>query len=266
VRAFVFCDIATLFGSLPGNAQTKVEATAINEDIVIVAKRLEQVENPAVLENFCKNLDTAQGKKVADTLTTYFYNCKDCGTKAIENVDADVGHTKDTDIEHSGYIQSPVNYTVCHAYAEDTSVSCNGTFTGSYRTADDRGSQTSNGRIDGLHWYIVVPKPAGLFPGGCSVKGTVLGVVREGDEAIPGAVCLQMWSNRHNRVSLRQMIGSHHITPHFRTALRGGSLLVLEYVIMSFLMRNIPASRTGKGNDRNMPTPAMRGTAKAFPD
>ena len=72
--------------------------------------------------------------------------------------------------EHHGVIQAPVGYTVCRAYlVEPTSVTCNGTLTGGYRTADDPNS----GRMDGLHWYMVVPHPAGIGPGRCWVDAGI---------------------------------------------------------------------------------------------
>jgi hypothetical protein len=53
----------------------------------------------------------------------------------------------------------------------DPSLTCNvGTLTGSYRTADDPDSAN----YDGLHWYIVVPKPAGIGAGGCWVEATIV--------------------------------------------------------------------------------------------
>jgi hypothetical protein len=71
--------------------------------------------------------------------------------------------------EHKGVIQAPVGYTVCRAYAKNPSVNCNGTLTGSYRTADDPGS----GGYDGLHYYIVVPTP-GIGAGRCWVDATIV--------------------------------------------------------------------------------------------
>ena len=67
-------------------------------------------------------------------------------------------------------IQAPAGYTVCHAAAKDPSLTCSGTLTGSYRTADDPNSA----HYDGLHWYMVVPKPSGIGAGGCWVEATIV--------------------------------------------------------------------------------------------
>ena len=134
-------------------------------DILIEARNLHHANNPAALERWWQDVeDTAGiGEAVASA-----YGCVGCVTafyKAVNNV----VHFSNGPQDFSGAIQSPVGYTICRANVMNPSVNCNGTFTGSYRTADDPNSAS----IDGLHWYIVVPPP-GLFQDACWANGTVV--------------------------------------------------------------------------------------------
>ena len=112
-------------------------------------------------------LDTQETRMIGDAVTAY-YGCVGCATLMSESMRKIVPLPAGGN-EHKGVIQAPVGYTVCHAYVKDPSVNCNGTFTGSYRTADDPNSA----RLDGLHWYMVVPRP-GPGQGRCWVEGTVV--------------------------------------------------------------------------------------------
>ena len=105
-------------------------------------------------------------KVVASAIATY-YGYPEAAV-AIENIPS--VNSRNQGIEHWGYIQAPVGYTTCRSYVVEPSLTCDATFTGVIRTAD----HPDSGKIDGLHWYIVVPKPAGAFPGRCWVDGYVV--------------------------------------------------------------------------------------------
>jgi hypothetical protein len=143
---------------------------AAAEDVLVVAKHIDQVENPRELEKLWKEvINTPVAKTVADAVVSLYTGCVGCTTVAINFINTNVVHFRDAGEEHVGAIQAPVGYTVCRAYVMSPSVNCNGTFTGSYRRADDPAS----GKIDGLHYYIVVPRPA-AFGGRCWVEGTIV--------------------------------------------------------------------------------------------
>jgi hypothetical protein len=136
-------------------------------EILVEARHLEQVENPGEIDRWRKVIDAQEVRAIGDAVTTY-YRCTGCYSMVGDAINTTVP-LKDAGNEHSGVIQAPVSYTVCRAYGKDQSLNCNGTLTGSYRTADDKNS----GGHDGLHWYIVVPKP-GVGHGRCWVDATIV--------------------------------------------------------------------------------------------
>jgi hypothetical protein len=142
--------------------------SASAQDILVEARNLDHVNNPAELERWWTDVeDTTVVKAIGEAVASY-YGCRGCVT-AFHNAVNNVVHFSNGPQDFSGAIQSPNGYTVCRAYVMNPSVNCNGTFTGSYRTAKDPHS----GGIDGLHWYMVVPRP-GLFAGRCWANGTVV--------------------------------------------------------------------------------------------
>jgi hypothetical protein len=142
----------------PANAQSP---------LLVDARHLDQVENPSELDRWRKVLDTQEVRAIGDAITTY-YGCVGCYSMVGDGINEIVPLPSGGE-EHKGVIQAPVGYTVCRAYVKDPSVNCDGTFTGSYRTADDPNSAN----LDGLHYYIVVPTPA-IGAGRCWVDGTVV--------------------------------------------------------------------------------------------
>ena len=74
-------------------------------DVLVLAKHLNKVENVNQLQLVWKNLDTPEGKQVADGIANYLWGCSNCGSEAINIVDAVVGHTKDQGEDHTGYIR-----------------------------------------------------------------------------------------------------------------------------------------------------------------
>jgi hypothetical protein len=147
---------------------------ALAQETLVVAKNIDHVEQPNLLQQLWKTVDSDQAKAI---LATLGWSEVLGGVELLDQVN--VIHFSDSGIDLSGAIQAPVSYTVCHAYIKDPSVNCNGTLTGSYRTADDPHSA----KIDGLHYYIVVPKPA-AFAGRCWVNGTIIVTFIKAD---PGA-------------------------------------------------------------------------------
>ena len=147
-------------------ALPKVAAT---EDVLVLAKHIDKVENPRELERSWKDTtNPAILETVKEMLP--FTGCADCPDTVIEFIDdVKVEHLRDAGEEHVGAIKAPDGYTVCRAYVISPSVNCNGTFTGSYRRANDPGS----GKIDGLHYYIVVPRSS-VVGGRCWVEGTIV--------------------------------------------------------------------------------------------
>lgn len=144
-------------------------ATAIAQQSKMLASvyDLNIVESPSEFDRWWREIiNTPEGKAALDAVAAYF-GCEGCGTAFVEGVNA-VRQQRDEGNEHKGWIQAPVGYTICRAWVVDPSVNCNGTFTGSYRRADDPAS----GGIDGLHYYMVVPTPR-IGAGRCWVDGDV---------------------------------------------------------------------------------------------
>jgi hypothetical protein len=113
--------------------------------IYVNALHLDHVENPSELDRWRKQvLDTKETRAIGDTITSY-YGCTGCYSM-VGNALNKVAPLPSGGIEHKGVIQAPPGYTVCRAYAKSPSVNCNGTLTGSYRTADDPVSA----HLDGL--------------------------------------------------------------------------------------------------------------------
>ena len=159
----IFIVVVTwLANALPLKAQG-VEAGEILVDV----RRLDRVENPSEFERWRRVLDTQEARYVGDAVTSYF-GCVGCYSLVGDGLNRIVP-LQSSGEEHRGVIQAPIGYTVCRAYVRSPSVNCNGTFTGSYRTADDPNSAM----LDGLHFYIVVPKPR-IGAGRCWVNGTVV--------------------------------------------------------------------------------------------
>lgn len=148
--------------------ETNPPTLAQEKNVLFVAQRLNKVENPAEIDRWWTSvINTDEGKLVADLVATYF-GYPGGGTAAIEGIDAIVGPGRNAGNEHWGTIQAPVGYSVCTAFVKDASLNCNGTFTGALHEA----TRASN-NIDGLHWYMVVPRP-GIGQGRCWVDGTVV--------------------------------------------------------------------------------------------
>ena len=141
--------------------------TAHAQDILVSAYHLDMIENPSEPARWWKQINPQDGEAILNTIATD-YGYPGGGTTVINTVNAVIGHS-DHGEDHKGWFQSPVGYTVCSAYVQNPSVNCNGTFAGSYRSADDPNS----GGIDGLHYYIVVPVP-NIGGGRCWAEGTVV--------------------------------------------------------------------------------------------
>lgn len=142
-------------------------ASAQGTDILVDARRLNKVENPSELDRWRKVIDAREARLIGDAITSY-YGCVGCYSRVGDAINTIVPLPAGGE-EHKGVVQAPVGYTVCRAYVKNPSVTCNGTFTGSYRTANDPNSAN----LDGLHWYMVVPKPK-PGKGRCWVDGTVV--------------------------------------------------------------------------------------------
>lgn len=142
---------------------------AQTKDVLMTAQRLNKVENPSEIARWWTSvINTKEGKAIADMLATSFGYPRG-GAAAIEGIAAIVGPGRNAGNEHWGTIQAPVGYTACTAFVREPSVNCNGTFTGVLRTAD----HSQSGGIDGLHWYMVVPRP-NIGAGRCWVDGIVV--------------------------------------------------------------------------------------------
>jgi hypothetical protein len=141
--------------------------------LIVTQKHLDKVESPDA--KYWIDIIKVAGSAIA---TAYGYP-----EAAVAIQDIPSRNSKDQGNEHWGHIQAPVGYTTCDAYVVDPSLTCNSTFTGVIRTADHPGS----GGIDGLHWYIVVPKPSGAFPGRCWVDGYVVVIFADASQGRPSS-------------------------------------------------------------------------------
>jgi len=155
---------------------------------LVDAKQINQVENSRELELlWTQVINTPLAKTIADAVVTFYTGCAGCTTTGINFINANIVHFNDDGETHVAAMQAPVGYTICHAYVMDPSVNCDGTFTGTYRKATDPASA----HIDGLHYYLVVPKPA-AFAGRCWVNGTIVATfVYAGSENPQLATCGQ---------------------------------------------------------------------------
>lgn len=159
--AFIVGASTSLLATVPSGANA--------QEVLVVAKNLDTVNNPAELERVWRVIDTDQVKLVGDAIAAY-YGCPGCVSASFAFIDnANVLHFSDAGEDHKGAIQAPVGYTICRAYVLSPSVNCGGTFTGYYCTAD----HPNCAHIDGLHWYMVVPRP-GVGQGRCWANGTVV--------------------------------------------------------------------------------------------
>jgi hypothetical protein len=139
------------------------------QDVLVQAVNLDHVNNPGDFARWWHDVeDTTIVRSIGEAVASY-YGCVGCVTALHNGVNNLLHFNLNGPQDFSGAIRSPEGYTVCHAYVMNPSVNCNGTFTGSYRTADDPHSAN----IDGLHWYIVVPRPR-VGAGRCWVNGTVV--------------------------------------------------------------------------------------------
>jgi hypothetical protein len=168
-----------------------------SQEILVDARHLDKVENPSEIGRWQKVLSTPEVQAIGDAVTTA-YGCVGCYSMVATGVNT-VVPLSNAGNDHKGVIQAPVGYTVCRAYAKDPSLNCDGTLTGSYRTADDPGS----GGYDGLHWYIVVPTP-GIGKGSCWVEATIVVEFlratpgnRSRHNCAPSGTMLSTMGNRH---------------------------------------------------------------------
>jgi hypothetical protein len=156
ISALIACTAASLtIASNHANAQ----------DTLVVAKRLDIVENPNLPMSAWKAISSQEAQTIFSALGWTELR------SAIQFVNAlNLVNFGGSGEEHKGAIQAPPGYTVCHAVVPGgASITCGGTFAGSYRTADDPNSAN----IDGLHYYIVTPK-ARAFQGRCWSDGTIV--------------------------------------------------------------------------------------------
>jgi hypothetical protein len=154
---------AVVLASSSTNAQDKDP-----KDTLIFAAHLDKYKAPNAIESWRRLLDAKETRAVGDAITTFF-DCPGCYSMVGDGINAVVPFSAEGN-EYKGVVQAPAGYTVCHAVAKDPSLTCNGTLTGSYRTADD----PKSAHYDGLHWYMVVAKPSGIGAGGCWVEATIV--------------------------------------------------------------------------------------------
>lgn len=160
---------ATLILAIGATLASYSESSHAQSTLVLV-KNIDHVEHFSLLERLWKSIGQ---KGVGGILASLKWpELKDPTLRVIDN--ATVVHFSDTDLEHKGAIKAPIGYTVCHADVKTPIVTCNGTFGGYYRTAED---QKSEG-IDGLHYFLVVSeeslKAAKPLPGKCFVDATII--------------------------------------------------------------------------------------------
>ena len=140
------------------------------QSTLVLVKNIDHVEHFSLLEKLWKSISQKKAEGILASIK--WPELKDPTLRVIDN--ATVVHFSDTDVEHKGAIKAPPGYTVCHADVKTPVVTCNGTFGGYYRTAED---QKSEG-IDGLHYFLVVPeeslKAAQPLPGKCLVDSTII--------------------------------------------------------------------------------------------
>ena len=163
--------IANIWIAILGSTLASYSANARNKDpqeTLIFAAHLDKYKAPNAVESWRKLLDAKETRAVGNAITSFF-DCPGCYSMVGDGINAVVPFPPNGD-DFRGVIQAPAGYTVCHAAAKDPSLTCSGTLTGSYRTADDPNSA----HYDGLHWYMVVPKPSGIGAGGCWVEATIV--------------------------------------------------------------------------------------------
>ena len=140
------------------------------QNTLVLAKNIDHVEHFSLLEQLWKSIDQKKVERILASLK--WPELKDPTLRIIDN--AAVVHFSDTDVEHKGAIKAPIGYTVCHADVKAPIVTCNGTFGGYYRTAEDQNSEG----IDGLHYFLVVPQESleavKPLPGKCFVDATII--------------------------------------------------------------------------------------------
>jgi hypothetical protein len=87
---------------------------AQSKDVLMVAQRLNKVENPSEIDRWWTSvINTQEGKTIADMVATYF-GYPGGGTTAIEGIAAIVGPGRNAGNEHWGTIKAPVDYTVMY--------------------------------------------------------------------------------------------------------------------------------------------------------
>jgi hypothetical protein len=153
-----------------GTALTSYSEISCAQSTLVLVKNIDHVEHFSLLEKLWKSIDP---KKAGGILASLKWpELKDPSIRIID--EATIVHFSDTDIEHKGAIKAPAGYTVCHAEVKTPIVTCNGTFGGYYRTAEDKNSEG----IDGIHYFLVVPeeslKTAKPLPGKCFVDATII--------------------------------------------------------------------------------------------
>jgi hypothetical protein len=83
-------------------------ATAQQEKVLVLAKHIDQVENPRELEKLWKEVvNTPIVKAISDAVVTFYTGCAGCTTVAIDFINANVVHFRDTGEEHLGAIKAP---------------------------------------------------------------------------------------------------------------------------------------------------------------
>lgn len=162
--------VAILTWVLPSNSRS--------QEYLVTAKRLNKVEDPSEMSRWIDVVNTPEGIAIISTVASVI-GTPGLGAAVISGIQSIPKSAKDEGEAHWGYIKAPVGYTSCYSYVKDPSVNCNGTFTGVLTTADQ-----SPDRIDGLHWYAVVPRPLPTR-GRCWVDGVVVVAFVKANEPTP---------------------------------------------------------------------------------
>jgi hypothetical protein len=92
---------------------TPLTIAAPAEDVKVVAKQIDRVENPRELQNLWKDVINTPAEEIIKNIVTEAYKtCVGCESLTVNFTDARLIRLRDSGEEHVGAIQSPPGYTV----------------------------------------------------------------------------------------------------------------------------------------------------------
>lgn len=135
---------------------------AQDRDILIAVQRLNKIENPAQVEKTWSDIaETSEGRDLIDQAT------KGVGAQHAIATTARIHYLKNRGNQHWGVISAPDDYTACMASVERPVINCKeGSFVGALKAHQP-------GKLDGFHWYMIVPRRQIGAPS-CWIDGTVV--------------------------------------------------------------------------------------------